>query len=302
MSRRRIGRADPIQVGPFFRPARTASLWLAGSGWALFFGFVFAVVQADANESVGVVIQVLPDTVEVVAEEEPAEVVTPPASEAEVAYRAGMEAGKKSDFAGARELMEKALRLQPDYGKADLALGVILTVLGEREEGQARIQRIAALPLPIAADAHTLLANEASKEGRYEDVTKHYAQAIEINPGDILLYLKLGRSLIAQSRFEEAVPVLEKAIELDPEANRAWLNLGRAFLHLDRPSDAELCFRRALEIDERNLHALWYLARLVADRDQKEEANALYEEAAKVAAQRRQTEWLIRIRAEQQSL
>ncbi len=302
MTHRRIGRADPIQVGLFSRPVRTASLWLAGSGWVLFFGFVVALVQADANESVGVVIQALPDAVEVVSEEEPAEVVTAPVSEAEVAYRAGMEAGKKNDYARARVLMEKALRLQPDYGKADLALGVILIVLGEREEGQARIQRIAALPLPIASDAHTLLANEASKEGRYEDVAKHYAQAIEITPDNIVLYVKLGKSLIAQSRFEEAIPILEAAVALHPRAGAAWLNLGRALLHLDRPSDAELRFRRVLEIDERNLHATWYLARLVAGRDQKEEANALYEEAAKWAAQRRQAELVIRIRAEQQSL
>ena len=300
MTHRRIGRADPIQVGLFSRPARTASLWLAGSGWVLLFGFVVALAQANTNESV--VIQVFPEVAEVVAEEEPAGVVAAPASEAEVAYRAGMEAGKKNDFARARELMEKALRLQPDYGKADLALGVILLVLGEREKGQARVQRIAALPLPIAADAHTLLANEASKEGRYEDVAKHYAQAIEITPDNIILYVKLGKSLIGQSRFKEAIPILEAAIALQPGAAAAWLNLGRAFLQLDRPSDAEPCFRRVLEIDKRNLHATWYLARLAAGRDQKEEANALYEEAAKVAAQRRQTEWLIRIRAEQQSL
>jgi len=266
------------------------------------FAFGVVLIEAKANESVGVVIQALPDTTEVVADPESPEVASAPVSEAEVAYRAGMEAGQKNDFARARELMQKALRLQPDYGKADLALGVILIVQGESDAGQARIQRIAALPLPIAADAHALLANEASKEGRYEDVAKHLAQAIEIKPDDIVLYVKLGRSLIAQERFEEAVPILETAVELEPEAGAAWLNLGRAFVHLDRPSDAELCFQRALEIDKRNLHALWYLARLVAGRDQKEEANALYEEAAKVATQRRQTEWLIRIRAEQQSL
>ena len=185
---------------------------------------------------------------------------------------------------------------------AELALGVILIVQGERDAGHARIEKIAALPLPIAADAHSLLAQEASKEARYEDVAKHYEKAIEITPDDIVLYVKLGRSLIAQSRFEEAIPVLEAAVALKPKAAVAWLNLGRAFLRLDRPSEAEPCFRRTLKIDKRNIHAAWYLARVLAAQEQNEEAYALYEDAAQWATQRRQTDWLILIRAEQQSL
>ena len=269
----------------------------------MFCGFVGVTLsQANVEESVAAALETLPAATEVVVEEESTEVDMAPPSEAEAAYRAAMEAGQKGDFPLARELMEKSLRLKPDYGKADLALGVILMVLGEREEGKARIQRLAALPLPIAAQAHMLLANEASKEARYEDVAKHYAQAIEITPDDVPLRVKLGKSLIAQGRFQEAIPVLEAAIALQPEAAIAWLNLGRAFLQLDRTSDAELCFRRALEFDPRNLHAAWYLARLLASQGDKEQAHALYEKAATWAAQRQQKEWLVRIRAEQQSL
>ncbi|MCH2184496.1 tetratricopeptide repeat protein [Myxococcota bacterium] len=268
----------------------------------MFCGFAGATLSQANEESAAIANETLPVAAEVVVEEESADVAISPSSEAEVAYRAAMEAGQKGDFPLARELMEKSLRLQPDYGKADLALGVILMVLGEREEGTARLQRLAALPLPIAAQAHTLLANEASKEARYEDVAKHYAQAIEITPDDFLLHVKLGKSLLAQGRFQEAIPVLEAAIVLQPEAPIGWLNLGRAYLNVDRASDAELGFRRALEFDPRNLHANWYLARVLASQGDKEQSHALYEKAAKLAEQRGQKEWLIRIRAEQQSL
>lgn len=223
-------------------------------------------------------------------------------SEAERLYQASIVSGNQRDFAKAREQLEGTLRLEPDHLQADLALGVVLMVLGEKEAGQARLERIGRLSGPIASKAHSLLANQASIDGRPEDVVKHYVQGIELFPDEVAMRVNLGRSLFSQGRFEEAVPVFEAALVLRPGAKAAWVDLGRSFVRLGRTADAEVCFQRALALENRNISANWYLARIEAERGEKEKANALYEVAAESATRLRKKDMLMRIRLEQNSL
>ena len=223
-------------------------------------------------------------------------------SEAEQLYRASIVSGNQRDFTKAREQLEEALRLEPDHLQADLALGVVLMVLGEKEAGQARLERIGHLSEPMASKAYSLLANQASIDGRPEDVVKHYLQGIELFPDEVAMRVNLGRSLFSQGRFEEAVPVFEAALVLKPRAKAAWVDLGRSFVRLGRTADAEVCFQRALALENRNISANWYLARIEAERGEKEKANALYEVAAESATRLRKKDMLMRIRLEQNSL
>ncbi|MEE3328816.1 MAG: tetratricopeptide repeat protein [Myxococcota bacterium] len=231
-----------------------------------------------------------------------AEELSEPVSKAEVEYRAAMAAGNRRDFKEAREGLDEVLRLQPDHLQADLALGVVLMLLDEREAGQARLERIASLSGPLATKARSLLINQASIDGRLDDVVGYHTQAIERFPDRFAIRVNLGMSLMDQDRYEEAVPVLEAALLLQPDAKVAWTTLGQAFVQLGRPEDAEVCFERTIELEKRSIYAKWYLARLVAERGEKDRANALYEEAAKSAAQSRKKEVVVNIRLEQNAL
>ena len=223
-------------------------------------------------------------------------------SPAEILYQTAVESGNRRDFPKARAQLEETLRLQPDHLQADLALGVVLMVLGEQEEGRARLERIGTLPGPMATQAHSLLANQASLEGRHEDVVKHYVQGIEQSPDEVAMRVNLGRSLFSQGRFEEAIPVFEAALILKPDAKAAWVDLGRSFVRLGRTADGEVCFRNAIELEKGNISANWYLARIEADRGEKEKANALYDVAARSAKRLRKKDMLLRILMEQNSL
>ena len=97
MSCRLIFLVCPIRTRPLVsRVGRTSSVWATCTGCVVFCGLVGATLShANPEESTAVAMDTLPSAAEVVVEEESAEVDKAPSSEAEVAYRAAMEAGQK---------------------------------------------------------------------------------------------------------------------------------------------------------------------------------------------------------------
>ncbi|MBZ0167504.1 MAG: tetratricopeptide repeat protein, partial [Candidatus Omnitrophica bacterium] len=72
---------------------------------------------------------------------------------------------------------------------------------------------------------------------------KMYRQALEIEPGDIVLYNNLAVVYIKEKNFTEAVALLEEALALQPGSPLTRQNLAYCYVQLGRPEAADDLFR-----------------------------------------------------------
>ena len=223
-------------------------------------------------------------------------------ADADAFYWTGRALGAEGDFERARVEFEKALVFRPDFIEAEIALATVEFRLDKRASALARLDRLGALPVPLAAQAHRTLARFAAIEDRHSDVLKHYERALKITPENVSMRVNLGIALMDQKQFEKATAVFKKAISQRPKARLAWLNLGRSLYELGETEEAEVTLQRALELDPRSFMAVWHLARIAGQKGQPEEAFELYEQAVELAAARKNVSAVLKIRAEQQML
>jgi Flp pilus assembly protein TadD len=136
--------------------------------------------------------------------------------------------------------------------------------------------------------AHAKLGDCRYAQGDLEGATKHYLEAIrlqpnitdwnynlgsmliETNPGGALPWLEkavrlapergdiqtnLGYALLQLKQPAAALPYLEAGAKLDPENPNAHINLGVAFMNLGRKEEARAAFERSLTLDSANAAA-----------------------------------------------
>lgn len=70
------------------------------------------------------------------------------------------------------------------------------------------------------------LALEAIKEGKWEEAAKYFAEALEENPNDPVLYVNFGNLLASSGDAERALKFYEKAIEIDKGTATAYYGIG----------------------------------------------------------------------------
>lgn len=132
-------------------------------------------------------------------------------------YNRYVEAGrlyiKKDDYAGAEDMFEKALELDP----ADPGLYMELEIC-------------------------------YNKQGKFSDAERMFTKAIEIDPGNYSIYIGLGVFYRDQGNLEEAKNILNRAIGLEPDCPDAYIEL--AWCYKDNTADELL--KKAIELDTLN--------------------------------------------------
>ena len=139
-------------------------------------------------------------------------------------------------------VLERAIRIDPEFAMAQTRLGDILISLRRDKEGYAAWQRVIEL-----ASRRRLTSREALRiQGQYFDDTGALAVAEKAYrtywihyPNDFYAAFLLGGVLIELNRASEAVPLLEKAQTLRPKGFVAAVHLARTRLDLGRVKDAE---------------------------------------------------------------
>ncbi len=115
----------------------------------------------------------------------------------------------------ARESLEAALQLKPEYPSCFLNLGLSLTRQGKMEEAIEAYKRAIELSANYA-DAHYNLANLFASQARLTEAREHYESAIKINPAHSLAHLNLGLVHQREGDLVEAKKAFEKALEVNP--------------------------------------------------------------------------------------
>jgi tetratricopeptide (TPR) repeat protein len=157
-------------------------------------------------------------------------------------------ASKSKQFRQAEILLERALEIAPDFGKALADLVICQT---EQEKLNAAIKnglRLVKL-WPENADSHAILAASYSASGRFDDAINCYNLALRYAPTHSGALSGLGNSLKTIGRQDEAIEIFRRCIDANPYFTQSYFNL--ANLKLFRFSDSEVSkMQELLELPE----------------------------------------------------
>ncbi len=101
---------------------------------------------------------------------------------------------------------------------------------------------------PTNARAHNNLAWAYQQQGKAEEANRHFARAVELQPGYVSARYNWGVALLDQGRATEAIAQFEAAVRLAPDHADACMNLGNALMQLQRAAEAIPQYEAALRL------------------------------------------------------
>lgn len=149
----------------------------------------------------------------------------PVATSAEQAYVRGLAADKKSNERAARAAYEDALRLDPDYAPAHIALGLSRYRSGEYNEAVRHLSR-ALLRNPDAGDAHYYMGLVLRAQGKLVEAREHLNWCVRSGHLESAAWHELGEMDLAAGDAAEAIRSLW---HVDPRDLKARTLLALAY-------------------------------------------------------------------------
>jgi TolB-like protein/Tfp pilus assembly protein PilF len=190
----------------------------------------------------------------------------------------------KEDNALAKQLLQEAIALDPEYPKpyAFLSTTHMLDMwLGSSKSPRESLaQAIELAEKAIVLDdsyatAHGLLGNLYIMTRQYDKGIAECERGVALDPNSAGALGWLGRSLYWADRPEEAIPVLEKAIRLNPITPGWYLySLAMAFRDMGRYEEAISACKKVLHREPKNVIARLVLAATYSLSGREEEARA----------------------------
>jgi TolB-like protein/class 3 adenylate cyclase/Tfp pilus assembly protein PilF len=128
-------------------------------------------------------------------------------------------------------------RLRPDAGETHLALARHL-YWGYRDYDRARQQLSAAQQaLPNSSEAFLFAAYIDRRQGHWEDSTRNFERASELDPRDVTILQQLSLSYESLRRYADAAAVLDRALTIAP--NDMFFRIQRAKVALHSQADTK---------------------------------------------------------------
>jgi TolB-like protein/lipoprotein NlpI len=197
------------------------------------------------------------------------------------------------DYAKAVSYFEKAIELDPSYGRAYAALaltywesahnfwtfnlGVSWKEARDRAERHLKTAMVNPSPLAHQASSKMLIDWHSHEEAIFEA-----ERAIALDPNDAYSYLAMAYALVYAGRPKEAVDFVQRAMRLDPHYPAYHLYvLGLAHFVMEEFDAAVPLFERALKRNPENYVPLIPLAAAYAYLGREQEAAATIEELQK---------------------
>jgi serine/threonine-protein kinase len=160
-----------------------------------------------------------------------------------------------ADLLQAKSHFEKAVQLDPAYGRAWSALAGVyfvaryenLELPNEMANWREAAERAIALA-PDLAEAHVRAAQYQWHAGNPGAAQAHVARALALDPADPLV---LGISMadaISEGRLDDATEVQKRITALDPLSATNRGNLGGLLMMVGRLPEAQAEFERAIEL------------------------------------------------------
>jgi len=96
------------------------------------------------------------------------------------------------------------------------------------------------------------VAWELAQKGQYEAAIAEWRKALELNPGEAIVYLNLGVALARMGKPDEAIAQYQKALAITPDAAEVHFRLGSALADTGKFDEAIAHFRKVLETRPEN--------------------------------------------------
>ena len=144
----------------------------------------------------------------------------------------------------AKQLFEKAVKIQPDYAEAHHNLGQSYKELGDVDKAIKCFQRAIKIQPKILA-SHNNLGIIQKELGKNDEAIECFQNAIEIQPEFATSHNNLGIVYITIKQYENAIKCFEKAIKINKQFTMAHYNLGKVYKELKNYTKAIKCFEEA---------------------------------------------------------
>ncbi|NIM01109.1 MAG: protein kinase [Acidobacteria bacterium] len=160
----------------------------------------------------------------------------------------------------ARRLFKRACELDPNYANAWAGIADCCSLMymywdateAQLQEAEAASQKALELDSD-AAESHVARGLAVSLNQRYDEATREFEHAIELNPELFEALYFYARTCVAHGKREQAATLFEQACRQRPEDYVAPNFLGALNATLGRKNESEAAYRRSLEAAERHL-------------------------------------------------
>jgi tetratricopeptide (TPR) repeat protein len=160
--------------------------------------------------------------------------------------RAGVEALESGDLETADARFALALEYSPRFVEALTNLGLVELQRGNFARARQLLQRARRLN-PDVAQPHHGLGLLAERENRRDEASEHYREALRIDPGFFAARANLARLLFEAGELEHALVELRRLVEAAPKEPLSHTLLAETLLRLGRIPEAESVIGKARE-------------------------------------------------------
>lgn len=181
-----------------------------------------------------------------------------PPSAAVTKYQQGLTALRDGAFFTAKQALEQALTLAPDFTLAHARLAEALMELDYADEAKSRLLRASKLmlkqPQLSALERAHLQAIISTVERESDKAIAAYRQVTSLTPAGekAAAHFDLARAYERDERAAEAQQEYQVAIQADPQTVAAHLRLGSLYSRQGNRAEAEAAFKRAETLYQRN--------------------------------------------------
>jgi tetratricopeptide (TPR) repeat protein len=146
--------------------------------------------------------------------------------------RAYLEEGKQLYISDqdekAVQVLQEAIKLDPDLAEAHFRLGLAYVAIGKDQEAEDAYKKATEKYKKYFADngkddaeAHYNMGQTYAGLHLYSEAVREYRQATRIKDDDADIYYDLGTALTRLAQYDEAAAAFSKSLEIDPENTRA---------------------------------------------------------------------------------
>ena len=159
----------------------------------------------------------------------------------------------------ARAMFEKAASLDPQYAEAHLNLGLKLAEAGDFAAALESIEHAVTVS-PELAGARKALGMVLTRLGRSREARPHFEWIVQQEPSSAAARLDLGIALAESGLHSEALAEFEQAAAIEPGSFGAHYNRGRALRDVGRRDAAREALATAIGLNSRFVPALQLMA------------------------------------------
>jgi tetratricopeptide (TPR) repeat protein len=167
----------------------------------------------------------------------------------------------------AREMLERALKISPEYAPAWAEMGLVHQREKERAQtvqdkqsalDKARQALAKALELdPELAVAHSRMAGVQQDSWEFEAAERSTARALAADTRNPIVLANAALAYQTLGRLDDAIRLQKRALELDPLNLTGFNNLASSYINAGQLDEAEALCNKALELRPDNWTTYW---------------------------------------------